>query len=98
MSKLSAGSESVSSLLRDTFVFDDAAGSARSDSDTFEGIVVAVWMVVGSESWSEVNEICKNILQCGVIDKIILANVNIEVHNRVLHKIYRSVKPRRTRS
>ena len=94
LSRFGAGS---SSSAGNPFVFNADAARERSDSTTFEGRVVAVWMVSGSESWHEVNGICKDILQCEAIDERILDGDNVEVHKRILHRDYRSVSSRCTR-
>ena len=47
---MSGGSEYIPSSSGDTFVFIAVAAGARSDSTTFEGTIVAVRFVSGSES------------------------------------------------
>lgn len=48
---------------------------------------MVVWMVAGPESWSEVNEMCMDVLQCGEIDKKILAGDKIEVYTTFFEKL-----------
>ena len=97
ISQLGAEGECSPSSSGDPFVFYAVAARALSESTAFEGTVAAVWMVSGSESWSESNEICRDILQCEAIDERMLDGDNVEVHKRILHRDYRFVSSRCTK-